>query len=146
MEGNKTDLKFDYQGCLNLARQLNAMADEVTGAATKREQLANTAKKDFIGAYADQFTSRMTVEQTNFKAVAKGLRNDATDLARMWKNAMDEENRRLYGRHVDDVKSHRSVLQDIGDWFTGFHYPPAPAAVPVPQPPAFKPTAELVHY
>ena len=136
MEGNKTDLTFDYQGCLNLARQLNAMADEVTGAATKREQLATTAKKDFIGAYADQFTSRMTVEQTNFKAVAQGLRNDA----------MDEENRRLYGRHVDDVKSHRSVLQDIGDWFTGFHYPPAPAAVPVPQPPAFKPTAELVHY
>jgi hypothetical protein len=144
MEGNKTDLKFDYQGALALARQLSAMADEVTHAATKRQQLADTAKKDFIGA--NQFASRMTVEQANFKAVAQGLRNDATDLARMWKNAMEEENRRLYGRHVDDVKSHRSVLQDIGDWFTGFHYPPAPAAVPVPQPPAFKPTAELVHY
>ena len=146
MEGNKTDLKFDYQGALALARQLDALADEVTRAATKRQQLADTAKKDFIGAYADQFASRMTVEQTNFKAVAKGLRNDSMDLARMWKNAMDEENRRLYGRHVDDVKNHRSVLDSIGDWFTGFHYPPAPAAVPVPQPPAFTPTAELVHY
>jgi len=111
-----------------------------------RQQLADTARKDFIGAYADQFASRMTVEQTNFKAVAQGLRNDAMDVARMWKNAMDEENRRLYGRHVDDVKNHRSVLDSIGDWFTGFHYPPAPAAVPVPQPPAFMSTAELVHY
>ena len=146
MEGNKTDLKFDYTGALALARQLNSLADAVAAAATKRQGLADTAKKDFIGAYADQFGSRMTVEQTNFKAVVKGLRADAMDLATMWKNAMDEENRRLYGRHVDDVKSHRSVLQDIGDWFTGFHYPPAPAAVPVPQPPAFKPTAELVHY
>jgi len=142
MEGNKTDLRFDYQGALNLARQLNTLADQVTSAATKRQTLADTAKKDFIGAYADQFASRMTVEQTNFRAVAKGLRNDAM----MWKNAMDEENRRLYGRHVDDVKNHRSLLDSIGDWFTGFHYPPAPAAVPVPQPPAFKPTAELVHY
>ena len=146
MEGNKTDLKFDYQGALALARQLNALADEVTRAATKRQQLANTAKEDFIGAYADQFASRMTVEQANFKAVAQGLRNDAMAVATMWKQAMDEENRRLYARHVDDVKSHRSVLESIGDWFTGFHYPPAPAAVAVPQPPAFAPTATLVHY
>ena len=83
MEGNKTDLKFDYQGALNLARQLNTLADQVTSAATKRQTLADTAKKDFIGAYADQFASRMTVEQTNFRAVAKGLRNDAMDVARM---------------------------------------------------------------
>jgi hypothetical protein len=68
------------------------------------------------------------------------------DLATMWKHAMEEENRRLYARHVDDMKNNRSVLDTIGDWFTGFHYPPEPAAVPLPQPPAFTPTAQLVHY
>jgi len=45
-----------------------------------------------------------------------------------------------------DIKNNRSVLDSIGDWFTGFHYPPEPAPVALPQPPAFTPTAQLVHY
>jgi hypothetical protein len=146
MEANKTDLKFDYEGALRLARQLYGLAGAVGQAATKRQGLADTARKDFIGEYANQFGSRMTVEQANFQSVARGLRDDAMAVATMWKQAMDEENRRLYARHVDDVKSHRSVLESIGDWFTGFHYPPAPAAVALPQPPSFAPTATLVHY
>ena len=146
MEGNKTDLVFDYQAALNLARQLNNLAVQLAQAGTTRQGLADVAKKDFIGAFADQFGSRVTVEQANFRAVVQGLRNDAMALAMMWKKAMEEENRRLYGRHVDDMKNHRSVLESIGDWFTGFDYPPEPAPVPLPQPPAFTPTAELVHY
>ena len=146
MQGNQTDLKFDYQGALNLARQLNNLADQVAQAATTRQGLADVAKKDFIGAFADQFNSRVTVEQASIRSVVQGLRSDAMDLAQMWKLAMEEENRRLYARHVDDMKNHRSVLESIGDWLTGFDYPPAPPAVPVPQPPAFTPTAELVHY
>ena len=146
MQADKTDLKFDYEGALNLARQLNNLADQLAQAGTTRQGLSDVALKDFIGAYADQFRSRVSVEQANFKAVVQGLRNDAMDLATMWKHAMEEENRRLYARHVDDMKNNRSVLDTIGDWFTGFHYPPEPAPVPLPQPPAFTPTAQLVHY
>jgi phosphoglycolate phosphatase-like HAD superfamily hydrolase len=146
MKGNPRDVVFDYDGALNLARRLWALADEVTGAARRRGELALVAATNFAGAYGDQFSSRMSVEATNMTNVTQGLRADAMAVAGMWKAAMEEENRRIYARHVDDLKSHRSVLEQIGDFFTGFHYPSEPDPVPLPQPPGFAPTAEHVHY
>jgi len=146
MKGNTADVVFDYQGALSLARRLWALADEVTHVAGQRRELADSAKTNFMGAYGDQFSSRIGVEGTNLTNVAQGLRNDAMAAARMWKAAMEEENRRLYARHVDEMKSHRSVLQSIGDFFTGFDYPPEPEPVPLPRPPGFASTVEHVHY
>ena len=146
MRANATDLVFDYDGALDLARRLWALADEVTGVARQRGELALVAATNFVGAYGDQFHSRMSVEATNMTSVTQGLRADAMAVARMWKAAMEEENRRIYARHVDDMKQHRGVLEAIGDFFTGFHYPPEPDPVPLPQPPGFAPTAEHVRY
>jgi len=146
MKANTADVVFDYQGALSLARQLWALADEVTHTAGTRRDLGDQARINFTGNYGDELVSRLSVEATNLTQVANGLRDDATAVAQMWKEAMDEENRRIYGRHVDDMKNHRSVLDSIGDFFAGFHYPPEPQPVPLPHPPAFAPTAECVRY
>ena len=146
MRANTADVVFDYQGALSLARQLWALADEVTHTAGSRRDLGDHARVDFTGRYGDELVSRLSAEAANLAQAANGLRDDAMAVAQMWKDAMDEENRRIYARHVDDIKGHRSVLESIGDFFTGFHYPPEPQPVPVPHPPVFAPTAELVHY
>jgi hypothetical protein len=146
MKASAANVVFDYSGALDLARRLWALADEVMHVAGQRQALAGAAKTNFIGVYGDQFSSRMEVEETNLTSVAQGLRDDAMAVAGMWKAAMEEENRRRYAHHVEDVKRHRNLLQSIGDFFTGFHYPPEPEPVPLPQPPGFAPTAEHVRY
>ena len=42
MRANTADVVFDYQGALSLARQLWALADEVTHTAGSRRDLAHT--------------------------------------------------------------------------------------------------------
>lgn len=138
---------FDFDGALALARQLYALAGSVAAAGARRQALAQTAQRSFRGAFADQFGARMAVELDNFSSVAAGLRQDSEDLAQMWAQAMDNKNRVAYAHHVDALKAKRSELDQIGDWLTGgFHYPPEPAGVCVPQPPSFAPTATPVRY
>lgn len=136
------DATFDFDGALALARRLYALADSVASAGARRRELAGVAQRSFRGPHADQFARRMSREQDGFSSVPAGLRCDAEDLAQMWAQAMDNRNRVAYARHVDALKARRSEITRIGDWLTGgFHYPPEPAPVAVPQPPGFAPTA-----
>lgn len=136
------DATFDFDGALALARRLYALADSVASAGARRHELAGMAQRSFRGPYADQFAGRMSMEQDAFSSVPAGLRRDAEDLAQMWARATDNHNRVAYARHVDALKARRAEITRIGDWLTGgFHYPPEPARVAVPQPPGFAPTA-----
>jgi hypothetical protein len=146
MRGNQADVVFDYEGALSLARRVYSLAVEVANVAQVRGDLAGSAAVGFSGVCAQQFFARTSVEAATCDRFSKGLQMDAMAVAQMWKAAMEEENRRLYARHVDQVKSRRSTLQEIGDALFGFHYPPEPGPVPLPQPPTFAPTAELVRY
>jgi hypothetical protein len=146
MQANTADVHFDYEGALALARQLYSLADELAGVAQRRQELTEWAKQDFSGACADQFRQRMQDESAESSKVVNGLRADAECCARLWKSAMDEENRRLYARHVDRLKAQRNVLEKVEDFFVGFQYPPEPEPVPQPQPPGFAPTAHFVKY
>jgi len=146
MRANTADVVFDYQGALSLARQLWALADEVTHTAGSRRDLGDHARVDFTGRYGDELVSRLSAEAANLAQAANGLRDDAMAVAQMWKDAMDEENRRIYARHVDDIKDHHSFLESVGGFLTGFHYPPEPQPVPLPHPPVFAPTAEFARY
>ncbi|MGH2719317.1 MAG: hypothetical protein ACRDJU_12155 [Actinomycetota bacterium] len=141
------DVVFDFEGALALARRLYALADQLASVGATRQRGAEGASVGFVGSYAQAFSGRLATEAANVSAVAAGLRGDAGTLAAMWKTEMDNENRVRYARHVDALKSARSEVSQIEDWLTGtFHYPPEPAGVALPQPPAFAPTAELVAY
>lgn len=142
-----SNIAFDFDAALALARQLYTLADQVAGVGATRQSGAEGAGIGFQGSYAQAFATRMANEAASVSAVAGGLRADAHQLASDWKAEMDQENRVRYARHVDALKARRSELDKITEFFVGgFHYPPEPEGVPTPQPPAFAPTAALVAY
>ena len=135
--GNEQDVVFDFDGALNLARRLWSFADELEAAKDDRFTGAEAALASWLGSYSDEFVERMNTEQTNLDQVVAGLRTEADQWAQAWKDATDEQNRRLWARQVDQMKSDRNVLDHVGDFFTGFDYPPDPAPVRKPAPSGF---------
>lgn len=135
--GNDEDVVFDFEGALNLARRLWAFADELESATSDRFTGAETALTSWLGAYADEFVERMNTEQNQLTQLVGLLRHDADQWASAWKDAKDEQNRRLWARQVDQMKADRNVFDHIGDFFTGFDYPPDPVPVPKPTPSGF---------
>lgn len=143
----KGDVAFDFSDALILARQLWALADQVDALTSTRQALAGETRVGFSGTYAAQFTSRIAEEASNAATLSAHLRADAAECAQGWQEAMEEENRRLYAQHIDQIKRQRSTLQTIWDDVHGFHgYGREPDPVAQPQPPAFAPTAEPVRY
>lgn len=143
LSGNSSDVRFDYEGALRLARTLWALADELEDAKGARQREVLAALRTWRGPFGDQFRDRAEDEQTSIASLVAALRSDADQWAQAWKMAMDEQNRRLYARKVDQIKKDRSTLDKVGDFFTGFDYPPEPAPVPKPAPAGFYPTACL---
>jgi hypothetical protein len=141
--GNSADVQFDYEGALSLARNLWSFAQDLETAAANRLTSASAALKDWKGAYGDQFATRANNEQTDLATVVAGLRTEADGWAAAWKDAMDEQNRRLYARKVDKMKEDRNLLEKAGDFFTGFDYPPEPSPVSKPTAGGFYATATL---
>lgn len=143
LSGNSSDVRFDYEGALRLARTLWSFADELQAAKGARQGDVLAALRTWRGPFGDQFRDRAEDEQTSVASLVAALRADADQWAQAWKMAMDEQNRRLYARKVDEMKKDRSTLDKVGDFFTGFDYPPEPAPVPKPAPAGFYPTASL---
>lgn len=143
----KGDVTFDFSDALILARQLWALADQVDVLMRTRQALASEARIGFSGAYAAQFAGRIAEEAANATTLSAHLRADAGECAQGWQQAMEEENRRRYAHHIDQIKRQRSALQTVWDDLHGFHgYGCEPAPVAMPQPPAFAATAEAVRY
>lgn len=146
IRANPNNQNFDFDGVLRLARQLWQLADAVGDVNGRRQASANEALVDFSGTYAEQFIERCSDERSSGDRVGQSLRDEAMLCARAWKDAMDEKNRRIHARHVDELKAERSALEKIGDFFTGFDAPARPNGVPTPVPPAFVATASPVRY
>ncbi|HEU5001253.1 MAG TPA: hypothetical protein VFW71_00545 [Actinomycetota bacterium] len=145
MQASK-DIVFDYQDALELARELYAVADQLEGTLRARSTQAGEAQAGFSGPHADTFAAWVAREVADGHALAAALRSDAALCAQAWKKAMDDENRVIYGRHVDRLKKQRSGLTTVWEDRFGYHYPPEPDPVPIPQPPVFAETAGFVHY
>ena len=143
LSGNSSDVRFDYEGALRLARTLWSFAEDLEAAKADRRAEAVEALRTWRGPYGDQFRDRVDDEQTSLASLVAALKTEADLWASAWKQAMDEQNRRLYARMVDQMKDERSTLAKVGDFFTGFDYPPPPAPVPKPSPGSFFATACL---
>ena len=143
VSANESDVRFDYDGALRLARSLWAFADDLEQAKGDRHEAAQRALRLWKGPFGTDFDGREESEQSSIRRVIDGLRTEADQWAEAWKRAMDEQNRRLYARRVERMKEERSRLEKIGDFFTGFDYPPEPAPVAKPKPGMFYATACL---
>lgn len=145
LSGNTRDVRFDFDGSLRLARGLWGFAEELEAAKGARRSEVVATLRTWLGPYGDQFRDRASDEQTSLASLVAGLRTDADQWAQAWKQAMDEQNRRLWARRVDRMKAERSNLEKLGDFFTGFDYPDAPPPVPKPGPGMFYATAGLTY-
>jgi len=143
LSGNAQDVRFDFEGSLRLARELWAYADQLEQAKGARRSEAMAALRTWRGPFGDHFRERVEDERTSLSSVIAALRTEADQWASAWKQAMDEQNRRLYARRVEQMKAERSAMEKLGDFFTGFDYPPPPPPVPKPGPAGFHATGCL---
>lgn len=141
LSGNAQDVRFDFEGSLRLARELWAHADDLEQGKGERRTRAMAALRTWRGPFADQYRERTSDEQTSLASVIAALRTEADQWAVAWKEATDEQNRRLYARRIEQMKADRSALEKVGDFFTGFDYPPPPPPVAKPGPAGFHATA-----
>lgn len=132
---------FDFEGSLELARQLWALAADLRTEDNGRGTEADTAKAKWEGAYGEQFQQRRDTERTSRTNVAEGLRDDARSWAQAWATATDQQlkNNRLV--QIEQIRDDRGLLEKGWDSTFGNDdsddQVPMPDPVAVPQPPSF---------
>jgi hypothetical protein len=136
-------VRFDFDGALDLARSLWALADHVDSSQADRTNSARVTLDHWQGRYADSFREGVNVAVSNASHLSEAFRLDARNLATLWKRAMDQENLVRYAEHVDRMRAERGIIEHVRDYLFGddTDYGPRPSPVPVPQPPNFAATA-----
>lgn len=146
----QSDIRFDFEGSLALARRLWSTAEQFSGAAGERAGARENAIRLWEGPYAEVFASIRRVDEDNsFVNVMAALQEEALYWAVAWKTAIDGQNRIEWARAVEREKAQRSSMEKFGDWWVGddsSSQVPEPAAVAVPAAPDFQPTGGLVSY
>ncbi|QGG93641.1 hypothetical protein [Actinomarinicola tropica] len=135
---------FDFEGSLQLARQLWQLADLIQSEDADREVDADTATAKFEGPHADSFVARREQERTSRTTVISALRDDARNWAEAWATAMDQQNKNNRAARVEEIRENRGALERFGDLFVGDdsdEQVPMPDPVAVPSAPDFAPTA-----
>jgi hypothetical protein len=143
---------FDFDGALELARQMWRLADRTDEQKTTRVNAATTALTDWKGRYSDDFRQSMQAEVTSSGNIVANLRADARTLAGHWVRAMDQEAKVLRNERIEKLRDDRGFLDKAHDFFLGddrdyeHDVPPLPPTPAQPQPPQFLPTAQLPRY
>ena len=142
-----SDVRFDFEGSLQLARRLVGLADEIDTLMAARVAGAEDALATWLGRFATEFAERVNTESSDIATISADLRVSAEGWALAWKDSMDEQNRRLYAREVDRVESSRSGWDSFWGGIVGHDdLPDQPPPVPVPTGPGYYATASFVRY
>lgn len=147
MSADWADVRFDYDGSLQLARDLWALADELDAVATDRRAAAVDALVDWLGPTSDRFGGRIDVELADLHRIAADLRTGAQAWAQAWADALNLQNRRLYARACAVARRERSMFDSlVGGLFGHDDLPPAPATRATPIAPYFAATGGFARY
>lgn len=139
---------FDFDGALELARSLWALAEEVSEEEQGRQQDAETALARWAGPYALQFTERRANEFQSSMNVWNGLRANAEAWAAAWVDAMEQQNKNNRAAAVQEHRDDRSWIHRQWDE-KGFGEDDSESKVAAaqrpatPRPPSFTPTASF---
>ena len=112
-----TDVKFDFDGALPLARKLWQLADDIRTLKTGRASLATTALTTWKGKFADDFTQWQSDEESALDTCETQLRSAAEAWGESYAKAVNEQNMVLYTRKVAEIKKaqdDRNLLEDAG--------------------------------
>lgn len=137
-------VKFDFEGSLQLARSLWALAAELETSDAGRNTEYETAKAKWQGTYGTEFASRRETERSACTNVVNGLRRDAKAWAKAWAKAMEQQNKNNRAAKVEKLRKERSNMEKFGDYFVGDDsddHVPDVKAVAVPTAPGFLATA-----
>lgn len=147
MYADPTDVRFDYDGSLRLARDLWVLADEVDAVALDRRDAAHDAVVDWLGPTRDHFVVRVDTEVGDLHRIAADLRTSALAWAQAWADALNLQNRRLHARACAVVQRERSTLDEVvGGLFGHDDLPATPYTRPTPAAPLFAPTGTFARY
>jgi hypothetical protein len=133
MPVSQTDLDAVLRHC----RTLLDVADELSSITTARADAATGALQRWNGDYADQFRTRMDHESLDLRARDRQLRADADSWARIWAQALNEENHRRRQDAVQAERDRRGFGEQFVDIFHGddserqvraYHNAPVPTA------------------
>lgn len=139
---------FDFDGALNLARGMWDLAGTLEDVDGRRRVAGAEALRHWQGRYAREASHSMTTASQNAGGASQGLRGEAHLLAQRWADEWLKEANARFQDAVNAAHSHRNALESAWDWAFGSdeHTGSAPSRPPVPQPPAFAPTAALPTY
>ena len=144
---NWDDVRFDYDGSLDLARRLYRLADQLDPLGAQRRRWGSHALADWTGPLGVEFAGRIDTEIADLARIAGQLRAGAEGWAQAWAGALNQQNRRLFARACDVVRSRRSTMDKVAGFFTGHDdLPPEPFTRPVPTAPHFNPTGTHARY
>ena len=119
---------FNFDGALEVARRLAALAEQADSAFDVYEAEADAAFAVWSGPHRDRAADRVSQQRGSTAAAIQSLRSEADRWALAWASA------------ADDLRRERWVVAAT----RGQDGPPlaAPAPVEVPHPPSYLPTAE----
>lgn len=89
------DVVFDYDGALELARQLWQLADGWEAAFARRSAAAVAALAAAVGPAARDLAARPPVERRASEEAGRKLRQEATRWAQAWADAVNDRDRLL---------------------------------------------------
>lgn len=146
------DVRFDFHGSLQLARELWSFADMLEGIKRSRGTDEETALSSWTGPKARQFEAAATEDATELTRLAAALRSEANAWALCWAQATNMQNdieweRNNYQLRAEFAASERSFYEafraDGNDgpapYFGSYIAPPRPQPVVVPTAPGFTP-------
>jgi hypothetical protein len=137
------DVRFDFEGALNLARSCWALAGEVSSTQSARVNAAGIAREHWQGTFREHFDHGMATASSDANVLADKLRATATQFALAWVRAKTEQYNREWYREKERKQREQAWYQTV--WYGAFGDPidygrpkPSPAQ---PVPPSFLPTA-----
>lgn len=138
-------IQFDFDGSLELARQLWALASELATEDFGRDMEFHTAKDKWRGSKGDDFVNRRETERSSRSNVYNGLKEDAQGWAEAWAKAMHQQNTNNRAAAVNQASEDRGGWTKFVDATVGEDNSEDEVAAaetpPVPTPPQFMPTA-----
>jgi hypothetical protein len=141
------DVRFDYDGSLDLARRLWQFADRLDTLGGARHRWARDALVDWEGRFGIEFADRIETEAGDLGRISADLRRTALGWAQAWANALNQQNRRLHARAVERTRQQRSGWDKAMGWAFGHDdLPPDPYRRATPAAPHFAATGGFAIY
>ncbi|GAA3591743.1 hypothetical protein GCM10022198_14610 [Klugiella xanthotipulae] len=134
-------LVFNYDTADGVVTAFSGAANTVQGQSASRASYVTTGAQDFQGHFADLFAANASTAAVDAGRLVEALRLVSTYALELREAAWAEDGRRRRAREWKKRQDDRSVLECIGDAFTGGEDAPTEEAKPAPRHEAAAPPA-----